>query len=126
MPARITLLVPFIAPPAFTEEALERAAGVIQQSSPLRVELRRPAFFLDGITVLYLPPEPPEPFVALTEALVAAFPEHPPYSRQYDEIVPQLTVATRAEEAILEQGRGGRRSAAAHRCAGRGGMAHVP
>jgi hypothetical protein len=45
--------------------------------------------------VLYLAPEPPRPFVRLTKALVAEYPEYPPYAGEVslDEIVPHLTVA---------------------------------
>ncbi len=42
----------------------------------------------------YLAPEPAEPFVALTEALVRTFPEFPPFRGEHESIVPHLTVAT--------------------------------
>lgn len=42
---------------------------------------------------LWLAPEPAAPFVELTEAMVARFPDHPPYGGVYDTIVPHLTVA---------------------------------
>jgi 2'-5' RNA ligase len=43
--------------------------------------------------VLWLAPEPAESFVALTEATVARFPQHPPYGGRYSQIVPHLTIA---------------------------------
>jgi 2'-5' RNA ligase len=43
--------------------------------------------------VLWLAPEPAEPFVAMTEAMVARFPDYPPYGGTYSTIVPHLTVA---------------------------------
>jgi 2'-5' RNA ligase len=43
--------------------------------------------------ILWLAPEPAEPFVAMTEAMVARFPEYPPYGGIHDRIVPHLTVA---------------------------------
>ncbi len=43
--------------------------------------------------VLWLAPEPAAPFVALTEAVVARFPDHPPYGGRYASIIPHLTVA---------------------------------
>jgi 2'-5' RNA ligase len=43
--------------------------------------------------ILWLAPEPAEPFVAMTQALVDSFPEYPPYSGIHDRIVPHLTVA---------------------------------
>jgi hypothetical protein len=43
--------------------------------------------------VLYLAPEPAEPFAALTEAVVSSYPEYPPYVGEFDTIVPHLTAA---------------------------------
>ena len=42
---------------------------------------------------LWLAPEPAEPFVAMTEAMIERFPEHPPYGGAYASIIPHLTVA---------------------------------
>ena len=49
---------------------------------------------------LYLRPEPEEPFVALTEALVEAFPAFLPYGGEFEEIVPHATVAEGDEELL--------------------------
>src|SRR5437763_8233661 len=43
--------------------------------------------------VLWLAPEPSEPFLALTEAMVSRFPSHPPYGGRYSQVIPHLTVA---------------------------------
>ena len=50
--------------------------------------------------LLYLRPEPHEPFVAMTEALAAAFPGFPPYGGKFEEIVPHVSVAE-ADESVL-------------------------
>jgi hypothetical protein len=42
---------------------------------------------------LWLAPEPAAPFVAMTEALMAAFPGHAPYDGMFEEITLHLTVA---------------------------------
>jgi 2'-5' RNA ligase len=42
---------------------------------------------------LWLVPEPSEPFAAMTAAMVARFPDHPPYRGVFREVVPHLTVA---------------------------------
>jgi 2'-5' RNA ligase len=42
---------------------------------------------------LWLAPEPAETFVAMTEALIGAFPNHPPYEGAFESITPHLTVA---------------------------------
>ena len=46
--------------------------------------------------ILWLAPEPAEPFVALTEAVVERFPSFPPYGGRYPSIIPHLTVAASA------------------------------
>jgi hypothetical protein len=43
--------------------------------------------------ILWLAPEPPEPFVGMTEAMVVRFPDYPPYRGVHERIVPHLTVA---------------------------------
>ena len=43
--------------------------------------------------VLWLAPEPAEPFVTLTEAMVSRFPSYPPYGGTYSQIIPHLTDA---------------------------------
>ncbi|MGH3009573.1 MAG: 2'-5' RNA ligase family protein [Gaiellaceae bacterium] len=42
---------------------------------------------------LWLAPEPGEPFVAMTEAMVERWPDHQPYGGSFDTIVPHLSVA---------------------------------
>jgi hypothetical protein len=43
--------------------------------------------------ILWLAPEPAQPFVAMTEAMADRFPDHPSYGGVHDRIVPHLTVA---------------------------------
>lgn len=54
---------------------------------------------------LWLAPEPAEPFAALTDAMVARFPEWQPYGGRYSTVTPHLTVAQASLEetaALLE------------------------
>ena len=63
-------------------------------------EVRR---FPDG--VVYLAPEPTDPFVAITKALADRWPDHPPYGGAFDAVIPHLTVAQTngsADVAALE------------------------
>jgi hypothetical protein len=46
-----------------------------------------------GQDVLWLDPEPAQPFRQLTAAVWRAFPQHPPYGGAYDDVVPHLTIA---------------------------------
>jgi 2'-5' RNA ligase superfamily protein len=52
--------------------------------------------------ILWLAPEPAERFVALTEAVVARFPTHPPYGGRYTSIIPHLTVAAASLDETAE------------------------
>ena len=85
MPAHVTLLWPC---PADEDGIRAALAGVVAFDVEFRA-LRRFA----ASDTLYLAPEPPEPFVHATEALVARFPEWPPYGGLHDTIVPHLTAA---------------------------------
>jgi hypothetical protein len=52
--------------------------------------------------VLWLDPEPAEPFRRLTHAVWRAWPQRPPYSGAYAEVTPHLTVAEQADDAELD------------------------
>jgi len=53
--------------------------------------------------VLYLAPEPDEPFRRLTLAIWERYPKVPPYGGKYSNIVPHLTVAQLADERQLDR-----------------------
>jgi 2'-5' RNA ligase len=90
VPAHVTLLHPFMAPDAIDAAVRDRLAAIAAASAPF-------GFRLDAIgrfpETLYLAPEPAAPFVALTRALVAAFPAWLPYEGRHPTVVPHLTVA---------------------------------
>jgi 2'-5' RNA ligase len=90
MPAHVTVLYPFIPPEsidAASEQELEALAGAFPR---FRFELADVGRFPG---VLYLDPKPREPFVRLTQLVVARWPDYPPYGGEFDEVVPHLTVA---------------------------------
>ncbi|SDT63001.1 2'-5' RNA ligase family protein [Jiangella sp. DSM 45060] len=86
--AHITALAPFL--PAPDPAALDTVAAIAAAASPITFTLRRLETFPNGI--VYLAPEPADPFRALTEALVAAFPQCPPYGGEFPDVVPHLTL----------------------------------
>jgi hypothetical protein len=53
------------------------------------------------IEVLYLAPEPDEPFRQLTLSIWKLFPETPPYGGKWPDIIPHLSVARLANEQQL-------------------------
>jgi 2'-5' RNA ligase len=89
--AHVTVLFPFATPETVDHALLARVASVVDRHRPSPVTFASVAEFPDH--VLYLQPEPAEPFRALTRALAAAFPEYPPYQGQFPDVIPHLTVA---------------------------------
>ena len=82
------------------EQVEERLAALIAGEEPFEFILSRTARFEEPL--LYLPPEPAEPFVRLTEAIVAEWPEHPPYEGIHETVIPHLTVA-QADHRVLDE-----------------------
>jgi 2'-5' RNA ligase len=102
MPAHVTLVYPFADTAEVTEALLGKLGALVADFEAIELVLRETARFGGDSPTLWLRPEPSEPFVALTEALVRAFPEFPPYRGAFDEIVPHLTIA-RGDDALLER-----------------------
>ena len=98
--AHITLLYPFKPPgeiDAGVRADLERCfAGV----GPIRFSLGRTRRFPG---VLYLAPDPAEPFRRLTIAIAERYPETPPYGSRHADIVPHLSIAQVADEEHLDR-----------------------
>jgi 2'-5' RNA ligase len=90
IPAHVTVLAPFMPASAIQPEDHARLTRVFAAVKPFDVRLDRVGWF--GTTVLWLGPEDPAPFRDLTSAVFAEYPQFPPFERQYDEVVPHLTV----------------------------------
>jgi len=86
----VTILFPFADPREITAKTLSLVKTAITGFSPFSFELTEVSRFPD---TLYLAPDPAEPFISLTRAVAAAFPQFPPYGGQFSDIVPHLTVA---------------------------------
>jgi len=85
----VTVLWPFLPARRLDRAALDRLAGALASRRAFRASFSTIGHFPG---VVYLAPDDPAPFVALTEAVAAAWPEHPPYEGAYDEVVPHLTI----------------------------------
>lgn len=96
MPPHVTLVFPF-ADSAEADDLLEPLGRVFADFAAFELVLRQTARF-PGL--LFLRPEPAETFVAITEALVRAFPDFPPYRGEFAEIVPHVTVAQGDDEVL--------------------------
>jgi 2'-5' RNA ligase len=101
IPAHVTLLFPFRSADRVDDALLGELRELFAAAAPFDVEFGRVGRFEE---VAYLAPDPAEPFVALTQALVARYPEHPPYGDEgFDEIVPHLTIVNRVTPAVREE-----------------------
>jgi 2'-5' RNA ligase len=89
--AHVTVLFPFAPPTTIGPPVLDRVDRALARRAPFTVTFSEFGRFPDD--VLFLAPEPADAFRALTDALVAEFPEYPPYHGQYRTVVPHLTVA---------------------------------
>lgn len=90
MPAHITILYPFKSPGDLTPDVLQKLAGLFANCPTFTAAFTQWRHFSD---VLYPAPTPDEPFRRLTELVSQHFPDTPPYSGQFAEIIPHLTVA---------------------------------
>lgn len=100
VPAHVTLLYPFLAPDEIDGSTVEALGDVFATTARFRFALWVARWFEDGL--LFLEPDPAEPFVRLTRRLVRRFPQYPPYAGTValDELVPHLTVAMRGTEEL--------------------------
>jgi 2'-5' RNA ligase len=98
MPSHVTLIYPF-ADSDDIDARLTAIGAELSPFAPFDARFERPARWPD---TLYLEPEPHERFVAMTEALVRAFPEFPPYGGRFGGIVPHVTVA-HGDSALFDE-----------------------
>ena len=90
VPAHVTALFPFVPAEAFDDSTLQALGSVLSGVAPFDYTLARIDEFPG---VVYLRPEPDEPFRRLTASLWAAFPDHPPYEGRYPDSQPHVTIA---------------------------------
>jgi hypothetical protein len=101
MPPHVTLLIPF----ADSESLpLVEVRAVLRTFEPFEFELTEARRFVPpSELILWLAPEPAARFVAITEALVRAFPDYQPYGGAFEEVVPHLSVAVSRDAGAIEQ-----------------------
>jgi 2'-5' RNA ligase len=101
VPAHITLLYPFKPPDEVGGAVLDNLRHGFARFAPFRFSLGSIRRFPSE--VLYLVPEPDEPFRQLTLAIWDWYPEAPPYGGKWRDIVPHLSVANLADEQQLDR-----------------------
>lgn len=100
VPAHVTVLVPFLDVERIDTAVIHDLRALFGRHSPFAVRFDACRRFPD---VLYLAPVPDQPFRTLTEAVVARWPEAPPYGGQFKEVIPHLTVAHDQQGQVLDE-----------------------
>jgi 2'-5' RNA ligase len=102
VPAHVTLIVPWVDP-----DILSADDRVVPDLARELAHVKAFDFELTGVRwfderVLWLSPEPVEPFLELTGRLAARF-RTPPWAGKFSEVVPHLTVAHAGTGGPLDQ-----------------------
>jgi 2'-5' RNA ligase len=94
VPAHVTLVYPFLPADRLDEATIAELRAIVGAQPAFDVTF---AGFARFPGVLYLAPEPAEPFRRLTLALLRRWPEAPPYRGAFGtEVIPHLTVSDQA------------------------------
>jgi 2'-5' RNA ligase len=90
IPPHVTLLSPFVPAEQVHDRVLAELTRLFGATPQFAVEFRE---LRRWPGMAYLAPEPPDPFAALTGAIVERWPEYPPYEGVHETLIPHLTVA---------------------------------
>lgn len=99
MRSHITTLFPFLPLSALSPDVRDTLAAIAARVEPFDVRFERVRRWPG---VVWIDPEPSQPFRTLTDALVAAWPAYPPYGGVHDEVIPHLTIVE-SDEAPLDE-----------------------
>lgn len=98
VPAHVTLVVPWLPPAEITDRDLAELDQELADVAAFDFVLTRVDWF--GRRVLWVAPEPSEPFLKLTHRLADRF-HTPPWDDEFDEVIPHLTVAHHSDGVEL-------------------------
>lgn len=90
IPAHVTVLFPFMSPPAVDGRVADALAAAVSTVPRFRASFERTGWF--GTNVLWLAPTPTASFGALIAAVADAFPDYPPFEGRHEVVIPHLTV----------------------------------
>lgn len=93
VPAHVTVLYPFKPAEEMDGDVITRLADLFRSVPAFEHAFVRTDWF--GDEVLWLASDADATFRHLTNVVVEAFPEYPPYEGQFDDVVPHLTIADR-------------------------------
>lgn len=89
LPAHITLVYPWVPPPVATAD-LDRLSAYAAGIAGFEFRLVDVSWF--GDEVIWLRPDPDEPFRAIIRDLTGMWPQHPPYRGEHPDPAPHLTI----------------------------------
>jgi 2'-5' RNA ligase len=95
----VTILFPFVPCVELGLPARAQLAAIARAVPAFEVRFERVRRFPD---LVWVQPEPSEPFAALTAAVVGRWPEFPPYGGAFATVVPHLTIIE-SEAAALDE-----------------------
>ena len=100
VPAHITINYPFRSFQPGDSAILNNLRSLFQSFEAFEFQLVELCRFPN---VLYLAPNPKQPFIDLASIIAEHFPESPPYEGKYDTLIPHLTIAEIEDAQLLEQ-----------------------
>jgi 2'-5' RNA ligase len=90
VPAHVTVLYPFLPPEQINAHVLTAISAAVAEVPRFDATFTHVEWFDDA--VVWLAPQPNEPFRQLTDAVWRRFPETPPYAGAHPDSVPHLTI----------------------------------
>ncbi|MCD0445842.1 2'-5' RNA ligase family protein [Glycomyces sp. A-F 0318] len=100
LPAHVTVLIPFLDIKRIDPAVRNELTALFARQDRFSVEFGKVGRFSH---VRYLQPTPAQRFRELTEAVVARWPEAPPYGGQFTEVHPHLTVANDQSPEVFDE-----------------------
>jgi len=104
VPAHVTVLYPFMPPERVDDAVISDLAGAVGSVACFDVTFARLRWF--ERSVLWLAPDPADPFRALTAAVERTFPGHQPYGGVHADVVPHLTIGQDQPYHLFESAHG--------------------
>jgi 2'-5' RNA ligase len=103
MPPHVTLSYPFEDAKRLSDRTIAEIQNIVGGFSTFEFHLSRVCCFdnLPQTSYVWLAPSPFEPFLELTEALAAAFPQFPPFGGAFEQTIPHLTIAASRDKQAL-------------------------
>ena len=96
----VTVLTPFVTPSRVDDALLAELAALFADMPAFACRFETAGRF-PGI--VYLAPRPADRFRAITQRLVAQFPDCPPYGGEFERVVPHLTVLHDCADCLCER-----------------------